>query len=85
MTSEHYCYILKNDKNNRTYNGYTNNLCRRIRQHNGEIVGGANTTNDINSRPWKYCVLFTGFESYNEALSCEWRIRHPTNKKKRPA
>ena len=27
-----YCYILYNDNNNKTYNGYTVNPTRRIRQ-----------------------------------------------------
>ena len=33
-----YCYIIAN-ANDRTYNGYTNNLTRRLRQHNGDIKG----------------------------------------------
>ena len=35
--NEHYCYILRNKHDpdiNRTYNGYTVNPVRRIRQHN---------------------------------------------------
>ena len=26
----------------------------------------------------------TGFQTHQEALSCEWRIKHPTNQRKRP-
>ena len=78
----YYCYILKNGTNGRTYNGSTNSLKRRIRQHNGEIVGGAKATSE--GRPWEYCALLTGFDTHVEALSCEWRIKHPTNTKKRP-
>ena len=39
---EYVCYILKSG--NRTYNGSTNNMRRRLRQHNGEIKGGAKYT-----------------------------------------
>ena len=31
---KYFCYIIYS--NNRTYNGYTVNLQRRLRQHNGE-------------------------------------------------
>lgn len=80
-----YCYILKstNDEfKNHTYNGSTNNPYRRLRQHNGEISGGAKATK--NKGPWEMYFLMTGFKTHNNALSCEWRIKHPTNKKLRP-
>lgn len=82
---KYYCYIIKsvNPKySSHTYNGSTNNLTRRLRQHNGEICGGAKATRG--KGPWEYIVIWDGFETYNECLSCEWRIKHPTNSKKRP-
>lgn len=39
---KYFCYILKSTNPNYpniTYNGSTNNLKRRLRQHNGKIVG----------------------------------------------
>ena len=33
------CYILISNTNTRTYIGCSNNINRRLRQHNGEIVG----------------------------------------------
>ncbi len=83
---KYYCYIIRsiNPKFiNLTYNGSTNNLIRRLRQHNGEIVGGACATK--NKGPWVYIVIWDGFRNKQEALSCEWRIKHPTNAKKRPS
>ena len=80
-----YCYILRttNEKyKNQTYNGSTNNLKRRLRQHNSEIKGGAKFTN--NKGPWEYYAILTGFETHQEALYCEWKIKHPTNQKRRP-
>jgi len=84
--SKYYCYIIKSTNPNffnSTYNGSTNNLIRRLRQHNGEIVGGAKATRG--KGPWKYISIWEGFSSHKEALSCEWRIKHPTNSKKRPS
>ena len=72
MSKDNYiCYILKCD--NWTYNGCTNNFERRIRQHNGEIKGGAKCTS--RRGPWSpYCII-TGFQDNVEALQTEWRIK----------
>lgn len=78
----HYCYIL-NNINNLTYNGYTNNLTRRLRQHNNEIVGGAKYTKG--KGPWDYLLIIESDELTKKlALSLEWSIKYPTNKKPRP-
>lgn len=77
-----YCYLIAN-ANNTTYNGYTNNLKRRLRQHNGELCGGAKSTK--NKGPWNYVFIITKPDwTKNEAMSLEWHIRYPTNKKPRP-
>jgi predicted GIY-YIG superfamily endonuclease len=84
-TNRYYCYILRSlnpNFPNSTYNGSTNNLTRRLRQHNGEITGGAKATRG--KGPWVYIAVWEGFGSHKEALSCEWRIKHPTNTRKRP-
>jgi structure-specific endonuclease subunit SLX1 len=72
MSKDNYiCYILK--CGNYTYNGCTNNFKRRIRQHNGEIKGGAKCTS--RRGPWEpYCII-TGFKDNIEALQAEWRIK----------
>lgn len=70
------CYILYSENENfinHTYNGYTNNLQRRIRQHNGLIKGGAKSTH--NKGPWHYYCIITGFADNIEALQMEWKLR----------
>ena len=39
--TDYIVYLLYNTCNNKTYLGITNNSRRRLRQHNGEIKGGA--------------------------------------------
>ena len=68
---DYVCYILKSG--NRTYNGSTNNMKRRLRQHNGEIKGGAKATRG--KGPWKVYCIVTGFTDKIEALQTEWKIK----------
>lgn len=70
-----YCYLIRSVKTNRTYVGFTNNMSRRLRQHNGEIKGGAKATR--RGRPWELIVYVQGFLTNNEALSFEWYMHHP--------
>lgn len=76
--SIYYCYILKSG--NRTYNGYTVDPERRLRQHNGEIKGGAKAT--AGKGPWKFIFIMEGFITQSNTLSCEWRIKNPKGKKR---
>ena len=80
-----FCYIIANG--NTTYNGYTVNLKRRIRQHNGELKGGAKATLRLHNSDsvWRYLVVMTSKEwTKVRAMQHEWTIRYPTRKKPRP-
>jgi predicted GIY-YIG superfamily endonuclease len=67
------CYLLESTISNRTYIGATNNFKKRIRQHNGEIKGGAKYTSS--NRPWKPICLVHGFKDNSHALCFEWRVK----------
>jgi predicted GIY-YIG superfamily endonuclease len=87
MDKTPYCYLLRNDyepHKNRTYNGYTVNPKRRIRQHNQEIKGGAKYTKKWGNKKWEMYVIIKGFPDSKNALQCEWKIKHPAPKKRRP-
>jgi len=77
-----YCYMIITKKNNKYYNyiGYTNNPNRRIRQHNQLIKGGAKATKKYTD--WEFLFIIQGYKTKNEALSCEWKLKHPNNKYK---
>ena len=67
-------YLIVNNSNNCTYVGITNNPERRIRQHNGDLVGGAKyTKNKKNNGTWSYYGFILGCEKH-EALSIEKKI-----------
>lgn len=89
MSDTHYCYILK--CKNDTYNGYTNNLYRRLRQHNGVITGGAKHTSKVLKKyqyleQWSYVAVIEAklYIEYKIMLSLEWSIKYPDNKRPRP-
>jgi len=94
VSSPHRCYILMNDRDNKTYNGYTNDPVKRLRQHNGEISGGAKfTTRHTNKekdrgvprRQWSFLAIVESPQfTHHTALSFEWHVKHPTCKRQRP-
>jgi predicted GIY-YIG superfamily endonuclease len=80
IISDHSCYILLSLNNNKFYIGYTTDFKRRLRQHNGEIVGGAKKTKKW--RPWIPLCQITGFFDKSCALRFEYRLQHQKKKKK---
>ena len=79
MEKNYSVYLLYNTSNNRTYLGITNNSIRRIRQHNGELKGGAKYTHNFKGDgEWKYYLKINNLNKC-EALSIE---RTAKNKRK---
>lgn len=66
-------YIIKSASGHQTYVGMTNNFARRIRQHNGEIQGGATYTH--RAVDWYPICIIDGFETMVEAMQAEWALK----------
>ena len=64
-------YILKS--HNCSYIGMTNDFFRRWKQHNGILQGGATYTKKYND--WLPICIIDGFETKQEAMQCEWRLK----------
>jgi predicted GIY-YIG superfamily endonuclease len=66
------CYLLAttDGKTQKTYVGVTPDLDRRLRQHNGEIAGGAAATA---GRRWERIGHVSGFPDMRAVLQFEWR------------
>lgn len=69
-----------------TYIGATVDLNRRLRQHNGEIKGGAKrTTSKVSShKTWNRVCYVSQFPDWSATLQFEWRWKqlsrkYPTN------
>ena len=65
-------YMLSDVGGRRTYVGATVNLMRRVRQHNGDLAGGAVRTH---GGTWTPHAAVTGFVEWRDALRFEhaWR------------
>ena len=69
MIMQYFVYILKSDKSDVFYKGYTTDLSRRLFEHNN---GLSRYTSD--KGPWKL-IYFKEFETKKEALIEELRLK----------
>ena len=82
MSRNYNLYLLKHTKHNKTYLGITNNIDRRIRQHNCEIKGGAKyTSNFLLDGKWIYHCIVSNLTK-SDALSNERIIKNKRHKGK---
>ena len=58
-----------------TYAGVSPDPVRRLRQHNGEISGGAKYTTS-KGEGWTHLCLVDGFRNKIEAMQFEWAVKH---------
>lgn len=73
-----YVYIITpvNDPKARAYVGKTTRSpLVRLREHNGEVTGGAKRTRKL--RPWRLACVISGFKDETDALKVEWALQHP--------
>jgi predicted GIY-YIG superfamily endonuclease len=72
------CYVLQNGA--RTYVGQTNNFKRRLRQHRGELAGGARYTRRTNEAhgpkgTWAPMFRVKGFQTLRAVLQFELAMK----------
>lgn len=75
------CYALAHRSLRRTYTGQTNNFARRLRQHNGELRGGARYTTrtagrvPAGQRAWFPLFQVAGFRTLRSVLQFELAMK----------
>jgi predicted GIY-YIG superfamily endonuclease len=68
------CYLIKSLDSNKTYIGCTNNLLRRLDDHNNINKGrGAKYTR---GERWVPACYVTGFQTHSQCLSFEWKFKN---------
>ena len=65
-----YVYVLVSDETH--YVGSTNDVERRLRQHNGQLRGGAKFTR---GRTWKVGVVYGPYSNRSSAQKIELRVK----------
>lgn len=66
-------YVLISGSRAETYVGVSPDVDRRLRQHNGELAGGARTTQ--RGRPWRVGTTYGPYETRGEAQRVEARVK----------
>ncbi len=69
-------YLVENIYNKRTYAGVSPTPERRLRQHNGELAGGAKYTTSHDPGGWRHICLVTGFQNKIQSMQFEWAVKH---------
>ncbi|KAF8370098.1 hypothetical protein HHK36_019758 [Tetracentron sinense] len=72
--------ILSTNTPIKTYVGATTNFPRRLKQHNGELKGGAKASRA--GRPWVCACIIRGFDDQSEA--CEFESKWKSFSRKLP-
>lgn len=75
----HVSYWIEHRPTGSVYFGYTIDMHRRLRQHNGEVPGGARYTTE-RGPGWYVRHVVSGFRCKREALSFERRIQYATRR-----
>ncbi|XP_055817923.1 uncharacterized protein LOC129887015 [Solanum dulcamara] len=70
--------ILSTNPPIKTYVGVTTNFSRRLKEHNGELKGGAKASRS--GRPWICACLIRGFKGRSEACAFESKWKQISRK-----
>lgn len=66
-------YVLRSPSLGLTYVGITNDLERRLSQHNGDLPGGARATR--RGRPWSIAATHGPIATMTEAMALEREVK----------
>lgn len=76
-----FVYLLVSADNKNTYVGASVDVNHRLRQHNGELAGGAVATKSkLSKGKWRRVLFVSEFPTWQSALQFEWRWKQITRK-----
>lgn len=75
------CYCIKSTDSNKTYIGVTDNLWRRLKDHNG-IHGASKGAKATRGEFWYPLFIVSGFCTTQACLSYEWHVKRVRKRRK---
>ena len=77
------CYCLVRSDSGATYIGATVDMDHRLRQHNGDLAGGAHYTTAALGRglEWELACTIGPFPTWQAALQFEWKWKNVSRKR----
>jgi predicted GIY-YIG superfamily endonuclease len=77
------CYCLVRSDSGATYIGATVDMEHRLRQHNGELAGGAHYTSAAlpSGKTWELACTVGPFPTWQAALQFEWKWKNVSRKR----
>ena len=78
----YFCYLIESQSEKYkgdAYIGFAVDPLKRLREHNGEIKGGAKKTSK--KRPWELVSVVSNFPNKMLALQFEWAWQNPLQSK----
>jgi predicted GIY-YIG superfamily endonuclease len=82
-TKAFFVYLLVSCDKKSTYVGASVDVDHRLRQHNGELAGGARATKTkLPLGKWERVLYVSNFPTWQAALQFEWRWKQITRKTK---
>jgi len=76
----YYVYILKSEKDNNFYVGYTHNLQRRVKDHNDGRVKSTKNRRPLHLVYWEGCLNQTDATKREKYLKSSWGKRYIKNR-----
>ena len=73
------CYRLYSHAARRHYTGITTDICKRLKQHNGLLKGGAKSTRV--AKDWRIVATWGPFKDRSSAQKFEYMIKTKPKKK----
>jgi len=73
-------YVLVSERATLTYVGISNDVDRRLQQHNGNKPGGARSTRA--GRPWRVGIIYGPYGDRGEASRVEYRVKQLRGKQR---